>query len=39
MEFHTDNAALGKEPRDLAGQNTGATGLLEDAIGCFRKIC
>ena len=36
MEFHTDNAGLGKEARDFAGQNTGPTGLLEDSVGCFR---
>ena len=38
IEFHTDNAALGKEPRDFAGQNTGPTGLLEDSVGCFRNF-
>ena len=38
MQFHTDNAALGKELRDLAGQNTGPAGLLEDSVGCFRNF-
>ena len=38
MEFHSDNAGLGKEPRDFAGQNTGPTGLLENSVGRFRNF-
>jgi hypothetical protein len=38
IEFQTDNAVLGKEPRDFAGRNTGPTGLLEDSVGCFRNF-
>jgi GAF domain-containing protein len=36
MEFHAYNSAIGKEPRDFTGQNTSATGLLDDSIRCFR---
>jgi hypothetical protein len=38
MEFHANNAALRKEPRDFAGQNTGPTGLFEDSVRCLRNF-
>jgi hypothetical protein len=38
VEFDTLNAALGREPRDFAGQNTGPTGLLQDSVGCIRNF-
>jgi len=38
VELDADNATLRKEPRDLAGENTGATGLLQDSVGCIRNF-